>query len=57
MPSERRTCGNCAATQPFSETHVRCCNMECKACGCLKGVNSGGCKKWVGNPLAQSTKM
>ena len=52
---QKKTCGNCATTQPFNDTHIRCCNMECKSCGCLKGVNSGGCKCWT-DPLAQTAK-
>lgn len=44
-----KTCGNCATTQPFNETHLTCLNMECKACGCLKAKTTGGCKHWTGN--------
>lgn len=48
MPEVKKTCGNCRAIQPFSDTHVTCCNTECKSCGCLKSVNTAGCKKWQG---------
>jgi hypothetical protein len=43
----KKTCGNCFTIQPHSETHVVCLNDECKSCGCLKSVNSAGCKKWT----------
>lgn len=49
-----KTCGNCATTQPFNETHLTCLNMECKACGCLKAKTTGGCKHWTGNAEARN---
>lgn len=42
-----KTCGNCATIQPFSKTHVTCLCMGHKACGALKSVKSGGCKRWT----------
>lgn len=42
----RKTCGNCFTVQPHSETHVVCLNDKCRCCGCLKSVNSAGCKQW-----------
>jgi len=43
----KKTCGNCATVQPFNATHVTCICKECKSCGALKSVKSGGCKKWT----------